>query len=99
MSVCRFAVKLTACFQELLKKAQERVSWDGWVICVRTYARPTNLHPLVSQSLVDRPDKLMAQTLKVLKAAGLLKFRNRLHAASSAVPRSGKDTIGAGNTS
>ncbi|CAE7363534.1 dbp9 [Symbiodinium natans] len=50
--------------KELLREAQARVSWDNWVICVRTYARPENL---------------MSQTMKLLRCAGLFELRDRVH--------------------
>ncbi|CAE7702664.1 dbp9 [Symbiodinium sp. CCMP2592] len=50
--------------KELLLRAQARVSWEPWVICVRSYARPKSL---------------MSQTMNVLRSSGLLEYRERIH--------------------
>ncbi|OLP82698.1 ATP-dependent RNA helicase dbp9 [Symbiodinium microadriaticum] len=50
--------------KELLLRAQARVSWEPWVICVRSYARPKSL---------------MSQTMKVLRCSGLLEYWDRIH--------------------
>eukprot|EP00439_Symbiodinium_sp_Y106_P044018 s5066_g5.t1 len=50
--------------KELLLRAQARVSWEPWVICVRSYARPKSL---------------MSQTMNVLRSSGLLEYRDRIH--------------------
>ncbi|CAE7434268.1 dbp9 [Symbiodinium sp. CCMP2456] len=50
--------------KELLRRAQAQVSWEPWVICVRSYARPKSL---------------MSQTMNVLRCSGLLEYWDRIH--------------------
>ena len=47
---------LNGLWQELLREAQARVSWDNWVICVRTYARRVLLSRTPTVEPVSQPD-------------------------------------------
>ena len=62
--------------QELLLRAQARVSWEPWVICVRSYARSTAEPPpsvvTVGSCQAKEPDVADHEGLAMFRAARIL---------------------------